>query len=191
MEKTIEVKTAPRGKKTAGSSSAPVVETKPVEEKNADAMKKVVTRKNHDLNELILVRNMTHGHLIYISSRVHGYRVDWDAYGDEQYVELAELVNMFSSQRAFFKENWISCDAEILEYLGASKYYENSLTPEDLEAIFSLPVDQLISTISRLTESMKLTVRRVAKEKIAAGELNDFNVVRELEKFYDESLTEE
>ena len=197
MEKTLEVKTAPRAKKTTGSSTKPVenekVETvsQPVEEKKATAMKKVIERNSHDLNELILVKNMTPGKLIYISKRVQGYRVDWENRDDVQYMELIELMNMFASQRAFFSENWIWVEPEILEYLCAAKFYENSLTPEDLEAIFNLPVDQLISTISRLTDSMKLTVRRYAKEKIVKGELTDLNVVRALEKFYDEVFEDE
>ena len=197
MEKTLEVKTTPRAKKTTGSSTKPVenekVETvsQHVEEKKATAMKKVIERNSHDLNELILVKNMTPGKLIYISKRVQGYRVDWENRDDVQYMELIELMNMFASQRAFFSENWIWVDPEILEYLGATKFYENSLTPEDLEAIFNLPVDQLISTISRLTDSMKLTVRRYAKEKIVKGELTDLNVVRALEKFYDEVFEDE
>nr|DAP05459.1 MAG TPA: hypothetical protein [Caudoviricetes sp.] len=197
MEKTLEVKTAPRAKKTTGSSTKPVenekVETvtQPVEEKKATAMKKVIERNSHDLNELILVKNMTPGKLIYISKRVQGYRVDWENRDDVQYMELIELMNMFASQRAFFSENWIWVEPEILEYLGAAKFYESSLAPEDLAAIFSLPVDQLISTISRLTDSMKLTVRRYAKEKIVKGELTDLNVVRALEKFYEEEFEDE
>lgn len=197
MEKTLEVKTTPRVKKTTGSSTKPVesenVETvsQPVEEKKATAMKKVIERNSHDLNELILVKNMTPGKLIYISKRVQGYRVDWENRDDVQYMELIELMNMFASQRAFFSENWIWVEPEILEYLGAAKFYENSLTPEDLAAIFNLPVDQLISTISRLTDSMKLTVRRYAKEKISRGELTDLNIVRALEKFYDEVFEDE
>ena len=197
MDKTIEVKTAPRAKKTAGSPSKPVendkVETvtQPAEEKKTTAMKKVIERNGHDLNEMILVKNMTPGKLIYISKRVQGYRVDWENRGDPQYMELIELMNMFASQRSFFSENWIWVEPEILEYLGAAKFYEASLAPEDLEAIFNLPVDQLISTISRLTDSMKLTVRRYAKEKIVRGELTDLNVVRALEKFYEEEFEDE
>lgn len=197
MDKTIEVKTAPRAKKTTGSPSKPVendkVETvtQPAEEKKTTAMKKVIERNSHDLNEMILVKNMTPGKLIYISKRVQGYRVDWENRDDVQYMELIELMNMFASQRSFFSENWIWVEPEILEYLGAAKFYESSLAPEDLEAIFSLPVDQLISTISRLTDSMKLTVRRYAKEKIVRGELTDLNVVRALEKFYEEEFEDE
>lgn len=197
MEKTIEVKTAPRAKKTTGSPSKPVendkVETvtQPAEEKKTTAMKKVIERNSHDLNEMILVKNMTPGKLIYISKRVQGYRVDWENRDDVQYMELIELMNMFASQRSFFSENWIWVEPEILEYLGAAKFYEASLAPEDLEAIFNLPVDQLISTISRLTDSMKLTVRRYAKEKIVRGELTDLNVVRALEKFYEEEFEDE
>lgn len=197
MEKTLEVKTAPRAKKTTGSPSKPVendkVETvtQPAEEKKTTAMKKVIERNSHDLNELILVKNMTPGKLIYISKRVQGYRVDWENRDDVQYMELIELMNMFASQRSFFSENWIWVEPEILEYLGAAKFYESSLAPEDLEAIFNLPVDQLISTISRLTDSMKLTVRRYAKEKIVKGELTDLNVVRALEKFYEEEFEDE
>lgn len=197
MDKTIEVKTAPRAKKTTGSPSKPVendkVETvtQPAEEKKTTAMKKVIERNSHDLNEMILVKNMTPGKLIYISKRVQGYRVDWENRDDVQYMELIELMNMFASQRSFFSENWIWVEPEILEYLGAAKFYEASLAPEDLEAIFNLPVDQLISTISRLTDSMKLTVRRYAKEKIVRGELTDLNVVRALEKFYEEEFEDE
>lgn len=197
MDKTIEVKTAPRAKKNTGSPSKSVendkVETvtQPTEEKKTTAMKKVIERNSHDLNEMILVKNMTPGKLIYISKRVQGYRVDWENRGDPQYMELIELMNMFASQRSFFSENWIWVEPEILEFLGAAKFYEASLAPEDLEAIFNLSADQLISTISRLTDSMKLTVRRYAKEKIVKGELTDLNVVRALEKFYDEVFEDE
>lgn len=191
MDNTIEVKATPRTKKSTGSSLK--VETSDATQKTEkpESVKKPKDSNAHDLNEMVLVKNMTPGKLIYISNRVQGYRVDWESRGDEQYMELIELMNMFASQRAFFKENWIWLDPDILAYIGALKFYENSLSPDDLEAIFELPVDQLISTISRLTDSMKIAVRRYAKEKITSGELADLNVVRALEKFYEESFEQD
>lgn len=187
---TIEVKKPTRGKKAAattvaaeGTASA-AAETKPE--------KKPKTRKQYDLHELADVRNMTPGKLIYKSARNAGYLVEWDSYGDEQSIEISELKNMLASQRIFFERNWIWIDdPELLEFLGAARYYRNMLSPDEVDDLFSLDAESMIAKIKTLTRDMQNTVRVLAGQKVRGQEIEAYSVVQALEKYFGVDFSEE
>lgn len=199
ITETTEVKKSARSKKAAVSAgedaaSAPAAEsTAPADTgKPEKTEKKPKTRKQYDLHEMADVRNMTPGKLIYKSARNAGYMVEWDFYGDEQSIEISELKNMLASQRVFFERNWIWIDdPELLEFLGASRYYKNMLSPEEVDDLFALEADPMIKKISGLTKDMQNTIRVLAREKIGSGEVESYSVVQALEKYFGVRFDEE
>jgi hypothetical protein len=190
---TIAIKKPTRGKKAAVSADEAV--SAPAAESPAPAAKpekKAKVRKQYDLHELVDVRNMTPGKLIYKSMRNAGYMVEWDTYGDEQSIEISELKNMLASQRAFFERNWVWIDdPELLEFLGASRYYKNMLSPDAVDELFDLDADSMIAKIRTLTKDMQNTIRVIAGEKVSGGEIVSYPVVSALEKYFGVKFDEE
>ena len=189
---TIEVKKPTRGKKAAVSAdnaaSAPAAESPAP----AKAEKKPKARKQYDLHDLTDVRNMTPGRLIYKSARNAGDMVEWDSYGDEQSIEISELKNMLASQRVFFERNWIWIDdPELLEFLGAARYYKNMLSPDAVDALFELDAEPMLTKIRGLTKDMQNTIRVIAREKVKSGEIESYSVVQALEKYFNTRFDEE
>lgn len=187
---TIEVKKPARGKKAA--VTAAVIEETASPETETKPEKKTKTRKQYDLHELVDVRNMTPGKLIYKSARNAGYLVEWDSYGDEQSIEISELKNMLASQRVFFERNWIWIDdPELLEFLGAARYYRNMLSPAEVDDLFALDAESMIAKIRTLTKDMQNTVRVLAGQKIRGQEIEAYSVVQALEKYFGVDFSEE
>lgn len=181
-------------------AEAPAVEKKTTAKKTAEKKTKAAEepkaapkqKKVYDMHELVSVRNMTPGQLIYKSNRNIGYIVEWAAYNDEQPMEIMELKNMLASQRGFFERNWIWIDdPELLVELGVARYYKTMLSPEEVDALFDLDADEMIAKVAALTKDMQTTILTVAKEKVAANEIKSYQMIQALQKYYDISFDEE
>lgn len=201
--KTIKTTTESKGtsrKKTGGSSAsvatkAVAVESAAVETPAATVDTDVKTktevaavkkRPDLDLDESVAVYNMTPGKLIYVSKRNYGLEIEWERYGDFQYLELRELVNMKSSQRIFFEENWVYIeDPDVREYLGITKYYTGTISPVDVDNLFEIPVDSMVEKISALSEDVKSSILKVAIEKFNNKEIESYARVKALEDIFD------
>lgn len=187
-ENTAEKKVS-AAKKTTVKKTSPTVKASVAEKETPKEAVKV--KKQYDLHDLVSIRNMTAGALIYKSNRNLGYLVEWAEYGDEQPMEVLELKNMLASQRGFFERNWIWIDDPVLvEELGIGKYYKHMLSPEQVDALFDEDVDVMIQKIESLHSDMRNTVRVVAKKKIADGEITSYTIIQALQKYFGESLTE-
>lgn len=185
-EAVVEKKPTTKKAVVKKTTTAKVVET-PVKQ---ETPKKV--KKQYDLHDMVTVRNMTAGSLIYKSNRNLGYIVEWSGYNDEQPMEVLELKNMLASQRRFFEKNWVWIDdPTLIEELGLSKFYKHMLSPEQVDALFEEDVDTMVRRISELSSDMQDTVRVVAKEKITNGEITSYTVIQALQKYFGESLTDE
>lgn len=185
-ETVVEKKTTPKKAVVKKAATAKVAET-PVKQ---ETPKKV--KKQHDLHDMVTVRNMTAGSLIYKSNRNLGYIVEWSGYNDEQPMEVLELKNMLASQRRFFEKNWVWIDdPTLIEELGLGKFYKHMLSPEQVDGLFEEDADTMVRRISELSPDMQDTVRVVAKEKIANGEITSYTVIQALQKYFGESLTDE
>ena len=83
-------------KKKAGRPSTKKVieksETK-VENKQTDN-KSVNTKKKIPLDTNISCKSAVRGTLTYLSKRMAGYQVVWNDFGDEEFLDLQELISM-------------------------------------------------------------------------------------------------
>lgn len=189
QEEVISVKSEPkktsRGKRATVTVEAPAADVVEAPAVSPAPEKKVHQKKQYDLHDMVSVRNMTPGGLIYKSNRNVGYIVEWAEYNDEQPMEIMELKNMLASQRAFFERNWIWIDdPELVDHLGVAKYYKNMLSPDEVESMFDLEPGEMIIKIKALTKDMQNTIRVVAREKVLAGEVASYAAVQALEKYF-------
>jgi hypothetical protein len=151
------------------------------------AEKKTVQRKKQlDMHMLVPVKNVTDGKLSYISKRT-GAELHWEQYGDVEFMEVAEIVTMRSSQPRFVREPFIMIeDEEVVEYLGLTKLYEE--IPENVEELLELSVEEMKAKLEKLPLGLAVTLISVATTKAHNGELDSSAKIQAIESKYNVTL---
>lgn len=140
---------------------------------------------------MIECRSGTAGNLIYKSTLNPGYTVEWEDFGDVQEIEYRELVSMRANQRRFFEDNWILIDDPVVvKKLGVGRYYQNSLTTDDFEDVFTMTADEIKEVVPALPGGTKDAIASEAKKKIESGELDSRSAIKALEDSLDVELEE-
>lgn len=204
MEQNTSARKRTGGKKSAAAESTAAVVSSNVEQKmesessaGIQPAKGMKTEKEHPLPGDLLVPCVSmvrSGMLVYASKRQMGYKLKWRHFGDVQFVELAELMSMRSSDSRFFSENWIAIDdsfeykARILKVLRVDEMYANSIRPDDMSKLFTLSPAEIQKKVSGLSASMKESVYLTARNAIETGELDSIAKIRALETALDRKL---
>lgn len=168
--------------------------------------KELITQNNYNLPEsntitenpkkksipadyMIPVKSGVQGILVYLSKKTYGYTIEWNSYGDIEYIEYSELLSMRNTSKAFFENNWIFFEdtddytaKELYEILKVDKYYKNTVLGENLDEIFLMTTDEILSTIAPLSKGIKETIALSARNKIDSGELDSIKRIEALEK---------
>jgi hypothetical protein len=135
---------------------------------------------------MICVKNIAKGKLIYQSKRQMGYILEWEKTGDENYMELVELVNLKNTDKRIVEEPWIkikeSDEVEILKYLGIYKYYEKILDIDTVESVLKLSPDKFEAKFKTLPDSFKEAIAEQAAKMIKSGELDSLRIKNIIEK---------
>ena len=135
----------------------------------------VKQRVELDPNSIITVKNGFQGMLVYKSKKT-GERFIWDNFGDEQDIELSELKSAKNSYKSFFINNWFLIeDPDVIDYLGVGQYYDNALTFEEFEGLFTESPEDIEKRISGLSKGQKRSVAFRARKLLAEGEV-DFSI---------------
>lgn len=176
-----------KAKKTASAktaSEAKAVETsvaKTVETAAAVSAPKVAVKRELDPNEYVSVKNGFNGTLVYKSKKT-GERFVWEAFGDEQDMELSELKSARNSCKAFFINNWfLFDDPEIVEWLGMTQYYKYALNTEEFDQLFTKSAEEIEMTVKSLSEGQKKSMAFRAKQLIDEGQIDSMKVIAALE----------
>lgn len=172
--------TTNKSKTTNKKSTTKPQATKTKQTENNDSKSKI--KKQRDMNELIRVINITNSRLTYISKSQNGYRIDWDQFGEENWIEYKELLNMRGSQRKFFEEPWIMCDFDVLEDLKVDKYYKNIIDLDNLDTVFNKSAKELEKTLKIVPNGIKKLIVDRAIELIKNKALDRISVIETIEK---------
>lgn len=166
--------------KSPSRQSAPSV-AKIIEEPRVET-KQTFTPKDIDPNQLVTVKNGFQGCLVYKSKKT-GERFVWDAFGDEQEMELSELKNARNSNKKYFINNWFMFDEEwIVDYLGMKQYYKYAISIEDFDKLFDKPTEELEEAILTLSDGQKKSVAYRAKQLIAEKAIDSLKTISALER---------
>ncbi|MBG9464217.1 MULTISPECIES: hypothetical protein [Bacillus] len=153
-----------------------------VTEKEAPKKKTVKKKKQINRNQLVSCFNVTSGSLKYISKKT-GLETVWSAYGDEEYIEVSELLTMKSSQPKFLTEPWIFIDdEEVVQYLGLSKVYQHIIPIDEVEEFFNLSATDAKDILPKLPRGMKELIADKARKGVESGEFNNLQLLKLLEK---------
>lgn len=185
------VKTSSSSEKTAVNTDA-VANEKDEKTNEAGAPVQKITAKEIDTSQIVTVVNGFRGRLVYISPRTREVYT-WDAFGDEQEMELRELRNAKSSAKKFFINNWFmfrSEDSWIIDYLGLSQYYKNALSLDDFDGIFTQPASELEDILAGLSVGQKKSVAYRAHELVESGEIDSLKTINIIEKLLGVELIE-
>lgn len=164
-----------------------VVETVPAKEAEKKSYK---VKKNLDPGMYVTVKNGFNGTLVYKSKKT-GERFIWEAFGDEQEIELAELKAAKNSYKSFFVNNWfLFDDPEIVEWLGMNQYYKYALNSASFDKLFEKSPDEIEKTVKALSDGQKKSVAFRAKQLIADGTIDSIKVIAALEKSLSVELIE-
>lgn len=166
----------------------PKSETK--EKKVVEKMTKMSNvRHQRDMNELIRVVCITNAPLVYESRSQLGYRVYWDGYLSEAWMEYKELINMRNTYRAFFERPWIICDWDVLEDLRVDQYYKNIIDLENLDDVFKKTPKELEKTLKEVPDGIKALIVDRAFELRREKKLDSLSVIETIEKTLNVDLT--
>lgn len=139
-------------------------------------------KKVIDRDTMVSCRNITSGRLTYISKKT-GLETVWSEFGDEEYIDVAELLTMKSSQPKFLKEPWVFIDDEdIIDYLGLKELYKTIIPIDEVEDFFNLSVNEARKILPKLPKGMKTLIAEKARKGIQEGTLSNIQLVRLLEQ---------
>lgn len=146
-----------------------------------------------DDSALIRVKSNTFGTLIYINKRT-GDKTEWNGFGDEQPMTMADLRAMRGTQNAFFSDNMIvitGCDDErypdaapsdIYDALLVSKYYKNMLDPDRFDTLFAMPDAEIRERVGYLTGNARLNLVVALNKAVQSGQLDSLRKIRLFEE---------
>ncbi|WP_226035615.1 hypothetical protein [Aquibacillus saliphilus] len=142
----------------------------------------VPKKKSIDRDLMVSCRNLTSGRLTYISKKT-GLETVWSEFGDEEYVDVAELLTMKTSQPKFLKEPWLFIDDEdVSEYLGLKELYKNIIPIDEVDDFFSLSANEARKIVPKLPKGTKQLIGEKARIGITDGTLNNLQLVKLLEQ---------
>ncbi len=148
---------------------------KPVEEKKTPQKKKI------DRDSLVSCRNLTSGRLTYISKKT-GMETVWSEFGDEEYLDVAELLTMKTSQPNFLKDPWLFIeDEDVVEYLGLKELYKSIIPIDEVDEFFNLSIEKARRILPRLPKGMKTLIGEKARKGIQEDTLVNTKMIRLLE----------
>ncbi len=140
------------------------------------------TAKDIDPDQYITVRNGFQGRLVYKSKKT-GEKYVWDAFGDEQDMELSELKRARSSSKAHFINNWFMFNEPwVVDYLGVGQFYKSAVRIEDFDKIFSLPASEVEKALDGMPEGQKRSAAYRARQLIEEGAIDSNKTIAALEK---------
>lgn len=150
-----------------------------IQEKKQE-IKQATVKKQRDLHELVSVKSIVKGQLTYVDQM--GYRVDWSEYGDENWIEYKDLVNMRNSQKKFFTEPWIICDWDVLTDLNVDKNYKTIIDLDEIDSVFEKSVEDLKKTLDIVPSGIKKLIADRAFELRKEKKLDSLSMIETIEK---------
>lgn len=189
VKKDTEKKTTKKTNKPKKNTKKKQKSEKIIENMTNSGDNKPTMAKDRDMNELIKVINISNSPLIYVSKSQVGYRIEWEGYLSENWMEYKELVNMRNSQRSFFKEPWIICEWDVLTSLRVDSNYKNIIDLENLDKIFNQNPKDLEKTLKIVPDGIKKLIVDRAFELRREKKLDSLNTIETIQKIYDIDLT--
>lgn len=140
---------------------------------------------NNHSKQYIMCRSVTNGGLNINCKSGNVY--EFKAYGTDceiEYHDLTALVRKHSDH--LFNPRIIVEDEDFLsEFPQLLKVYEKMYTRDDIDKILELPVEQMVSAIKDMPETVFCNMRNIIATKIANGSIDSVRRIRALSELFE------
>lgn len=167
------------------------VETNEVEKevkKEVEKPKKTSKKKFEPSSE-ITCRSAIPGQLFLTGAKT-GRDYRWEDYGDETGVEYADLVSLVRSRSGYVFNPFFIIDDEdfVAEFPDLQKFYSANYSIKELSDILALSNSEMISTIQTLPKSAIDSLKSIAVNQIANGQIDSVSKIRALDELFGTDL---
>ena len=154
--------------------------TKPVSRN--DDVETVTEKREFAPDDRIECKSITAGELIFIGKKT-GTVYDWSNYGDSAYIEFQDLKAEVHNAKSnyIYSPLFLIEDEEVLalpDFANVRKLYENVISAEEVDELFSLTNQQFRSQLSKLPNGIKNTIKSIARDKIEDGSLDSIQKIK-------------
>ena len=130
--------------------------------------------------------SVTAGELILIGKKT-GNLYRWSNYGDSTMVEFQDLraETRNANSKYIYSPLMMIEDEEVLalpEFANVADSYKNAITIEEIDSFFDLPVQQFASTLKRLPNGIKNTIKSIAADRLESGNLDSLSKIKVLDE---------
>lgn len=154
-----------------------------------DIIKSILNNTNQNTNNnyskrYILCKSVTSGGLNVNCKSGNVYEFKNYGYDCEiEYDDLVVLVRKHSDH--IFMPRFVIVDEEFLdEFPQVASVYSHVYSESELNEIFDLPVNQMISTIKSMPVNIQKNLQSMVATKIANGSIDSVKKIRALSEFY-------
>ena len=158
------------------------VMTKPVEEEKPIKWNKSTLNKIKD--EIVDVRSVTDGKVIYVSPKTH-IKYKWLEKGDIEQLTIEEILAM-DTKKIFLRTPLLVVEDErIVEGLGLKGINKLVDKVEDIDKLVEMDLEDMEKTINELPFDYKRNLRDEISKKIENSEIRDYVVVQTLKRIFE------
>ena len=133
-------------------------------------------------SDMIPCRSVMYGELL-LPAKKSGILYTWANYGDITEVEYRDLQALRSMRSAYINEPaFVILDEDLVEQWSELKpLYENVMS-EDLDKLFTLPINQFKAKLKKFPTSYKNTIKNIAADKIVNGSLDSLQKIKAIDE---------
>lgn len=165
------------------------------EEEDAERAKFESTRKvaqkskKFKPNDLITIMSGIQA-VEYYSSRSN-MKWHFERFGQQDVMEYSELITMNNSHPSYLKEGYfIVLDKDVQDELKLTEMYENIITPENIDSVFEMDVEELDKFVEALPKGQKQMLVSRASELFAQDKINKYSTIKYFENKFDFSFND-
>ena len=160
------------------------------EEVKDEEVKQTVSKKVFDPNEGVLCRSVTHGQL-FVDGIKTGMKYTFFDYDDEAEIEYRDLVALIRARdKAVYNPRFIVEDEDFInEYPALKKFYKEHFSTKNIKEILNMPERQMKDAISKLPPGAVETLKSIAVNQIANGELDSIKKIKVLDEAFNTDLS--
>lgn len=146
---------------------------------------KVVEKKKYAPDDEIMTTSCTAGQLIMIGSKT-GRFYTWADYNDQTPVEYQDLkAEQYRNSPYIFKPLFLIEDDEFIhlpENKKIADVYQNILTADDIEKLFSLDSISFERTVKKAPKGIQDSIRTIATQKVQDGSLDSVSKIKAIDE---------
>lgn len=102
----------------------------------------------------------------------------FEKFGQEDTIEYRELVAMRNKYPSYFTDGLIIVlDKVVQEEFKLTELYKNILTPDNIEDVFNMDIEELDKFVDALPDSQKVTLVQKAIEKFEKKQLTNYAMI--------------